>query len=175
MFPDEATSALDTESELVVQNALDNLLQASKRTTIIVAHRLSTIRNADVIVYVGKGRVLEQGSHNKLMKSSVGLYRNLVEKNERNEQSNEKLRESSYSNLTHLNISNCEENNVLVQFNDVNFAYPTRSDRLIYKNFNLSILKGETLALVGPSGGGKSTCVSSIKVIVLYSSILIFI
>merc|ERR1719414_779661 len=62
---DEATSALDTESEKVVQAALDKL--DTGRTTIIVAHRLSTVRTADVIVAIDEGRVKEMGTHNELM------------------------------------------------------------------------------------------------------------
>jgi len=80
---DEATSALDSESEMVVQEALDNVLATQKRTTIIIAHRLSTIRNADIIAVVNKGTIVEQGSHDELMVSETGYYKNLVEKAER--------------------------------------------------------------------------------------------
>ncbi|KAH9149337.1 hypothetical protein AeRB84_007570, partial [Aphanomyces euteiches] len=59
---DEATSALDSESEKVVQEALDKLLAAKGRTTIVIAHRLSTIRNADKICVVSGGRIAEQGT-----------------------------------------------------------------------------------------------------------------
>ena len=59
---DEATSTLDSESEKVVQEALDKLLAAKGRTTIVIAHRLSTIRNADKICVVGGGRIAEQGN-----------------------------------------------------------------------------------------------------------------
>ncbi|OQR92805.1 ATP-binding Cassette (ABC) Superfamily [Achlya hypogyna] len=75
---DEATSALDAESEAVVQASLDKLLHLKKRTTIIVAHRLSTIRNADVIAVVHDGRVAELGTHDQLMAIPDGLYQNLV-------------------------------------------------------------------------------------------------
>ena len=72
---DEATSALDTESESIVQSALD---RASKgRTTIVIAHRLSTIQNADIIASVEDGRIVEMGSHAELM-SNKGLYFELV-------------------------------------------------------------------------------------------------
>ena len=74
---DEATSALDTESEAVVQAALDRL--HSGRTTIVIAHRLSTVRNADIIVAIEAGQVKEQGSHDQLMEAG-GLYRSLVER-----------------------------------------------------------------------------------------------
>ena len=72
---DEATSALDAESERVVQDALDRLMVG--RTTIIVAHRLSTIRDADNIAVVYKGHIVEQGSHDELM-SKGGSYARLV-------------------------------------------------------------------------------------------------
>ena len=74
---DEATSALDTESEAVVQAALDRL--HSGRTTLVIAHRLSTVRNADLIVAIEDGQVKEQGSHSELM-AMGGLYSSLVER-----------------------------------------------------------------------------------------------
>ncbi|XP_060052277.1 phosphatidylcholine translocator ABCB4 isoform X2 [Erinaceus europaeus] len=72
---DEATSALDTESEAEVQAALDKAREG--RTTIVVAHRLSTIRNADVIAGFGDGVIVEQGSHSELMQKE-GIYFKLV-------------------------------------------------------------------------------------------------
>ena len=79
---DEATSALDSESELVVQEAIEKLLATEKRTTIIIAHRLTTIRNADVIVVISGGRVVEKGTHDELMEAPTGHYRSLVFKQE---------------------------------------------------------------------------------------------
>ena len=78
---DEATSALDHESEEKVQQALDQLLERRKCTTIIVAHRLKTVRNADRIVVMEYGNVTEQGSHDELMKlGERGIYRQMVER-----------------------------------------------------------------------------------------------
>ncbi|RHY99699.1 hypothetical protein DYB35_012074 [Aphanomyces astaci] len=75
---DEATSALDTESERIVQASLDSLLKLKRRTTIIVAHRLSTVRNADVIAVVDGGRVTELGTHDELITIPNSIYANLV-------------------------------------------------------------------------------------------------
>ncbi|KAK3245288.1 hypothetical protein CYMTET_45132, partial [Cymbomonas tetramitiformis] len=76
MLLDEATSALDNESERVVQAALDDLLTSHQRTTLVIAHRLTTIENADIIVVVHEGRVKEQGTHNELMQRN-GRYAQL--------------------------------------------------------------------------------------------------
>uniref|UniRef100_A0A7S0WIV8 ABC transporter domain-containing protein n=1 Tax=Pyramimonas obovata TaxID=1411642 RepID=A0A7S0WIV8_9CHLO len=70
---DEATSALDNESERVVQAALDALLTERRRTTIVVAHRLSTIQDAEKIVVFEKGKAVEQGTHQELL-SMGGKY-----------------------------------------------------------------------------------------------------
>ena len=71
---DEATSSVDTRTELIIQNAMDNLMK--DRTSFIIAHRLSTIRNADLILVMDNGDIVEQGNHAQLLKKN-GFYANL--------------------------------------------------------------------------------------------------
>ncbi|KAF8653195.1 hypothetical protein HU200_062645 [Digitaria exilis] len=94
---DEATSALDTEAEHAVQEALD--LASVGRTTIVVAHRLSTVRNADLIVVMQSGKVKEKGSHDDLITNENGLYSTLVrlQKTKDSEEANEISRISTTS------------------------------------------------------------------------------
>ena len=76
LIMDEATSSIDAYTELLIQNAMDKILQG--RTTIVIAHRLSTIRNADKIIVIENGRIAEAGKHNELLKKG-GLYKKLYE------------------------------------------------------------------------------------------------
>ena len=74
---DEATSSLDTESERVVQHAINNLIKG--RTTVIIAHRLSTIHSADKIFVMKKGEIIDSGNHEQLIQNSEeykSLYKN---------------------------------------------------------------------------------------------------
>jgi len=73
---DEATSALDAESERLVQRAIGNLVR--DRTTLVIAHRLSTVRRADAIVVMEAGRIIEMGTHSELL-AKAGQYRKLYE------------------------------------------------------------------------------------------------
>lgn len=76
---DEATSSLDTESERLVQDAINNMMQ--NRTSLVIAHRLSTVRHADEIIVLQKGEIAERGSHEQLLAHN-GIYRRLVEMQE---------------------------------------------------------------------------------------------
>jgi ATP-binding cassette, subfamily B, bacterial HlyB/CyaB len=77
---DEATSSLDTESERIIQNNLDKICR--DRTTIIIAHRLSTVRNADLILVLDKGVLIESGNHRELMaKGGQYFYLNEQQQN----------------------------------------------------------------------------------------------
>ena len=74
---DEATSALDTESEILVQEAIEHLMAG--RTSIVIAHRLSTVQHADRILVIEAGRIVETGKHQELLANEGGLYRKLYE------------------------------------------------------------------------------------------------
>ena len=74
---DEATSSLDAESERLVQDALDKLMQG--RTSIVIAHRLATVRKADRILVFENGQIVESGNHQELIQMDKGVYKNLSE------------------------------------------------------------------------------------------------
>ncbi|KAK7840769.1 abc transporter b family member 4 [Quercus suber] len=95
---DEATSALDTESERVVQEALDRIMV--NRTTVIVAHRLSTVRNADMIAVIHKGKLVEKGSHSELLKDPDGAYSQLIRLQEANKVSKQDVNDQNKSEIT---------------------------------------------------------------------------
>lgn len=90
---DEATSALDAESEKSVQEALDRVMVG--RTTVVVAHRLSSIRNADIIAVVQNGKVVETGTHEHLMSDPLSAYASLVQLQEASYQKRSSYSESS--------------------------------------------------------------------------------
>ena len=105
---DEATSALDSESERVVQEAIDQAVIG--RTTIIIAHRLSTIRNADLIAVVQNGQVMETGSHDELIENENGHYTSLVhlqqtEKERIPDEANSNISNSASSSISNMDIS----------------------------------------------------------------------
>lgn len=159
---DEATSALDSESEFIVQTALDQLLKSSNRTTIVIAHRLSTIRDADMIVVIADGKVAETGNHDELMSDPNSHYRQLVETQNKGADATNIPRPDSGSALNLLE-DDLNGGKNLISFKNVKFAYPARPGNIIFDGLNLTIREGETLALVGSSGGGKSTVIQLIE------------
>ncbi|XP_057454847.1 ABC transporter B family member 21-like [Lotus japonicus] len=95
---DEATSALDSESEMTVQEALDRIMV--NRTTIVVAHRLSTVRNADMITVIHRGKMVEKGTHVELLKDLEGAYSQLIRLQQVNEYSEESTDNQNKRNLS---------------------------------------------------------------------------
>lgn len=162
---DEATSALDSESEYAVQQALDDVVGSGNRTTIIIAHRLSTIRNADVIAVVKDGQIAEQGSHDQLIAMN-SEYAKLVEAQAPKKAPSNSGLATSLTLNTNMFSGVVEPEKIdspQVEFKDVHFHYPSRPENTIFRGLNLSVKHGETLAIVGPSGGGKSTIIQMIE------------
>lgn len=166
---DEATSALDSVNERIVQDALDDLLKI-KKTTIVIAHRLSTIRNADVIAVFKDGCIIESGSHNELLEIEGSEYRKLVDAQSRpnksvmsNSLDTSLVSKDVNSSLTHKSMTTNNQAVPEITFRNVVFSYPTRKSRTVLNGLNLAIYQGETLAIVGTSGGGKSTIIQLIE------------
>ncbi|XP_041018970.1 ABC transporter B family member 21-like [Juglans microcarpa x Juglans regia] len=95
---DEATSALDAESERIVQEALDRIMV--NRTTVIVAHRLSTVRNADMIAVIHRGKIVEKGSHSELVRDPDGAYSQLIRLQEENRESGQAVDDKNKSEIS---------------------------------------------------------------------------
>ena len=177
---DEATSALDLQSQKSVQDALNSLIvERKQQTIIIIAHRLETIENADEIICMLNGEIVERASHQVLMESD-GMYKKFVEKSklkprnicetERDDISTpsskvihiSKNDESSDDSDDIVHVTNHDKDlkgstTEVIAFKNVSFSYPCRPEFKILDGLSLSINKGELLALVGKSGGGKST------------------
>ncbi|XP_048127329.1 ABC transporter B family member 11-like isoform X1 [Rhodamnia argentea] len=98
---DEATSALDAESERIVQEALDRIM--GNRTTVIVAHRLSTVRNANMIAVIHRGKMVEKGSHSELLEDPDGAYSQLIRLQEVNRESEQAPDDQNKSEITEHN------------------------------------------------------------------------
>jgi ABC-type multidrug transport system fused ATPase/permease subunit len=119
----------------------------------------------DKIFVVERGKVIEHGTHDELL-SGPTYYRKLVEKQEGiSENTSGTCTPSSYSSvdLGKLDYSEPQDRIPLIAFEHVTFAYPTRPHKKVMDDFNLSIYRGQTIGLVGPSGGGKSTVAALIE------------
>ncbi|KAL7574665.1 hypothetical protein ACA910_003011 [Epithemia clementina (nom. ined.)] len=166
---DEATSALDSESESTVQNALDALMASSNMTTFVIAHRLSTIRRADMIAVLKDGRVVESGTHDELLELG-DMYSSMVEKQQIRPNTNRggSVHGSEYDSSHGFVQSELSEDKEaaeesLIQFQNVYFSYPARPNVHVFRGLNLSVRRGETLALCGPSGQGKSSVIQLLE------------
>ncbi|KDP28337.1 hypothetical protein JCGZ_14108 [Jatropha curcas] len=136
---DEATSALDAESERVVQEALDRIMV--NRTTIIVAHRLTTVSNADMIAVIHRGKLVEKGTHSELLEDPDGAYSQLIRLQEVNKESEpaahdygrseismESLRQSSQRRSLRPSISRGSSGNSSRHSLPLPFGFPTGLD-----------------------------------------------
>jgi len=167
---DESTSALDSESEVVVQEALDALLEKGGRTTIMIAHRLSTVRNADTIAVVSEGHVVETGTHDELL-AKQGNYYALVEAQKAKKKDDGTDADSTPSSRSGSMLVSEDSSafgtgdapGLLMRFKGIHFRYPSRPENQIFRGLDLKVYEGETLALVGPSGHGKSTIMQLIE------------
>ena len=160
----------------MVQEAMNDLMEQGEQTVLVIAHRLSTIKNADIIAVVSGGKVVEQGSHEELLKKA-GAYYDLVEaqKGNLNDQGSDKgsapsSRSSSfYEQSKEITLTDAfptkgpGEVTPAICFKDVHFHYPSRPNNKVFRGLNLAVRNGETLAIVGPSGQGKSTIIQLIE------------
>ncbi|GKT93660.1 LOW QUALITY PROTEIN: ABC transporter [Colletotrichum tofieldiae] len=155
---DEATSALDPTAERKVQASLDNV--SKSRTTIMIAHKLSTVQKADKIVVLSRGEVIEQGSHQQLLDlgdvaKAHSAANHILD-----------LRASQPPINTSTGIKALPasgEESAIIELRDVTFAYPSRPDHLALNNLNLKIGKGQSVGIVGASGCGKSTIIGLLE------------
>jgi len=140
---DEATSALDNQSEKVVQAALESA--SSGRSTLVIAHRLTTVKNADCIIVMDKGVIMESGTHDELM-AKQGIYYNLVKdqemKVEENQQESED--ESEDSDTVIIEPVNINENNDEAEADLVNKRETTTLSRIISNISNASFSRRNT-------------------------------
>jgi ATP-binding cassette subfamily B (MDR/TAP) protein 1 len=159
-----AHSALDSESEAIVQEALDLIMSQGNVTVVVIAHRLSTIRNADMIAVVKKGRVAETGTHDELL-AREGAYFDLVEAQKGklgsrsgSTDSPSVSRTSSEVDLERMDYSSDNDRSIDVEkaginaaigISNVRFSYPSRPNNQIFRGLGFEVYVGETVAIVG--------------------------
>ncbi|KAF8373378.1 hypothetical protein PRIPAC_79807 [Pristionchus pacificus] len=175
---DEATSALDTKSERIVQEALDSVCEG--RSTIVIAHRLSTIRNVDHVIVMENGEVIERGNYDELRLKENGIFARMIkdqaiEKGEEISSSSEKICSASSAvkilfgmidpsmkkRMMENELGHIAEGSIRGQ--SISFAYPSQPSRRALDDVSFNVGKGRSLAIVGPSRGGKSTIVNQLE------------
>jgi ATP-binding cassette, subfamily B (MDR/TAP), member 1 len=154
---------------------MDSLMEQGEQTILVIAHRLSTIRNADMIAVVSAGKVVETGTHEKLLEKKASYFE-LVEAQKGHAaggsdgtssrgSSAPPSRSSSTTDLS-KEVTAAEygiDGIPALCFKDVYFHYPSRPGNKVFRGLNLAVRSGETLAIVGPSGQGKSSLVQLIE------------
>jgi ATP-binding cassette, subfamily B (MDR/TAP), member 1 len=169
-----------------VQEALDQIMSQGNVTVVVIAHRLATIMNADMIAVVKGGKVVETGNHGELL-AKKGQYFDLVEaqrgrtltsstssgslgttasNTSGGSDSNPPSRSNSAVDLEALEDAESSEkatSDAVIDVHNVHFTYPSRPDSKIFKGLGVDVKEGETLAIVGPSGQGKSTIIQLIE------------
>jgi ABC-type multidrug transport system fused ATPase/permease subunit len=138
---------------------LDKLIKEDQgnQTILVVAHRLSTIKNADVIAVLARGGVVEAGNHSELI-SKRGAYHALVEaqkgKGTESRKSSKRKSGAGFEEistaLVPASTTNTDVSDDIISFQDVEFKYPSRPEQKIFEGLEMSVKKGETLAIVGP-------------------------
>jgi ATP-binding cassette subfamily B (MDR/TAP) protein 1 len=136
----------------------------------VIAHRLSTVRNADAIAVINDGQIVEMGTHDELLAKEC-FYYGLVEAQHLrspvpeadseppSEHEGRRERKSTVDPIVHAEVSGTP----VIRFRDVHFCYPSRPNNIVFNGLNLAVRHGETLALCGPSGCGKSSAVALIE------------
>lgn len=155
---DEATSAIDVRTERIVQQALDRV--SKNRTTIVIAHRLSTIRRADNIIVMRQGKLVEQGTHDELVKLSEGVYHGLVTAQSIIAEAEE---ESEDLVLKKITSTNTTKSDVQVNANQVSPEDPAYKHSGLFNSFGRLIYEQRhhvflyAIAMIGILGAGATT------------------
>lgn len=134
----------------------------------MIAHRLSTVKNCDMICVVDGGKIVEKGRHEELLANESNYFR-LVEAQKTKaagtpvETPVSSEHGSGADSSVALSAITEPEGTVMIEFDDVGFEYPSRPDISVFEGLHLKVMQGETLALVGSSGSGKSTTIQLIE------------